>query len=256
MDFYILIDLSHNETLHSIGGKIADSTDFIFEFLDNNDDLTEYERLSKYSLIILGDPHPRKNSSELLFTPTELKTLKRYVKSGGNLLLSSSSKGDEDVPQSLGSLRVLKQLTGVKQFPCGILFLPKSQPTYKKNTNLILDQFANHQILADFESGDQIVLGKCTYLILDPEIKSEVILSSNIHTNYYSEKWNYKDHIGVKPLCVINKFGKGLVATIATTEIFTADPERGINVQSNSKFVLNLITFLADNYKNFVKKED
>lgn len=247
MAIKILMDLSHNESLTTFPDSTFESEEVLFDFVNMNEDLSDIDVLKKHQLLILGNPRPRKDPTEMLFTPKELKALKTYVKDGGSLLLSVSSKGDYESANSIGSIRVLNSLTGIKQFPDGIVYLPKNGNFYQKNTNFVFEKFPNHPIFTSLKSKDALVFGKCTYFILDEQEPPQTLIASETPALYYAIKRDYRDKVGNVPLLTEKTVGKGSVVTIATSEIFTLDEERGINVKSNKKFVKNLITYLAKN---------
>lgn len=239
------MDLSHNESLTAFPDTTFESDEVLFNFVNMNEDLSDVELLKQHQVLILGNPRPRKDPSEMLFNPKELKAIKSYVKDGGSLLLSVSSKGDYELANSVGSIRVLNSLTGIKQFPDGIVYLPKTGKFYQKNTNFVFEKFPKHPIFAGLKSKDSLVFGKCTYFILDEEEPPQTLIASDTPALYYAIKRDYRDTVGKIPLLTEKKVGKGSVVTIATTEIFTPDEERGINVKSNKKFVKSLINYLA-----------
>ena len=161
--------------------------------------------------------------------------------------LQLNLKGMKDMPADSGSLRFLVALTGIKEFPCGILFAAKSGKFRLHNTNLVFDTFPDHPLFNVLAPTEKIVLGKCTYFKLDHKAETTILLTSDNSTNYYSQKWNYKDRAGSKPLMILNEYEKGLVVSLASTELFTENPERGINVESNEKFISNLLSTLSEN---------
>jgi len=243
------MDLSHNESLTSFPDTTFESDEVLFNFVNMNEDLSDVEQLKQHQILILGNPRPRKDPNEKLFNPSELKALKTYVKDGGSILLSVSSKGDYESLNSAGSIRVLSSLTGIKQFPDGIVYLPKTGKFYQKNTNFVFEKFPKHPIFSSLKSKDALVFGKCTYFILDEEEPPQTLIASDTPALYYAIKRDYRDTVGKVPLLTEKKVGKGAVVSIATTEIFTPDEERGIDVKSNKKFVKNLITYLANEKK-------
>jgi hypothetical protein len=166
----VLIDLSHNESITSIPEDCFPDLDVLFEFVNPNDDISDATYLKRFNLLFLGNPQPRDSVTDRLFTPLEVKGLKSYVRSGGSIFLTTSSKGDFDLPRTSGSLRVLHELTGIRLFPKGILYMAKGRKFFQKNTNLLIDLFPKHQIFQEFDASDQVILGKCTYFILDDYI--------------------------------------------------------------------------------------
>ena len=122
----IFVDLSHNERIQTFPDRIFQDTDMemLVSFNSPTEDLTDIDKLLSHDVVVLGDPHPVNeiNETQLLFSPTELATLKTYVDQGGSLLVTSGARGDYNYENSHGSLRVLQSLTGIIRYHYTILF--------------------------------------------------------------------------------------------------------------------------------------
>ena len=240
----ILIDLSHNEQLTSFPEHIFKKTDFLFDFTTPTDDLSEIN-LNQYNLVIIGKPKPQKRT-ELLFKPSELKKIKDYVKKGGNLLITSGSRGDYNLANNLGSLRVFRKLTGIIQYHYTILFHMTENQYIQKKTNLIIKEFPKHPIFKDFNSKDKIIFGKSTYFTLNPESNANVLLNSPNNTDAHNYSLDEEKTIGNVPIFVVNEYFKGKVAIIASSEFLNMNKLSGIEAGSNKKFLFGLLSWFFD----------
>ncbi|QEE15502.1 ThuA domain-containing protein [Promethearchaeum syntrophicum] len=241
MTIKILIDLSHNEQLISFPEQIFSKSDFFFDFTRPSDDLSQFN-LNQYSLIIIGNPKPRKNT-ELLFKPSELKKIKEYVKRGGNLLITSGARGDYNLANNLGSLRVFYKLTGINRFHHAILFHMGKNHYFKKKVNLIITEFPKHPIFNNFCSSDRLIFGKSTYFTINPKSNVNILLTSPKSTDIHYYSLDEEKTINKVPIFVVNQYFKGKVAIIATSGFFSKNKMHGIEVASNKKFLFGLLSW-------------
>ena len=241
MTIKILIDLSHNEQLTSFPEHIFKKTDFLFDFTTPTDDLTE-KNLNQYDLVIIGKPKPQKRT-ELLFKPSELRNIKDYVKKGGNLLITSGSRGDYNLANNFGSLRVFRKLTGIIQYHHAILFHMTEKQYTQKKTNLVIKEFPKHPIFKKFNSKDKIIFGKSTYFTINPKRDAEVLLKSPSNTDAHYYLFDEEKIIGDVPVFVVNKYFKGKVAIIASSEFLSKNEINGIDAGSNKKFLFGLLSW-------------
>jgi len=241
MTIKILIDLSHNEQLTSFPEHIFRKTDFLFDFTTPTDDLSEIN-LNQYNLVIIGKPKPQKRT-ELLFKPSELKNIKDYVKKGGNLLITSGSRGDYNLANNLGSLRVFRKLAGIIQYHHTILFHMTENQYAQKKTNLIIKEFPKHPIFKNFNSKDKIIFGKSTYFTISPKKNAEILLNTPNNTDAHYYLLDEEKTIDKVPIFVVNEYFKGKVAIIASSELFSKNKLNGIEVGSNKKFLFGLLSW-------------
>ena len=244
MTIKILIDLSHNEQLTSFPEQVFSNSDFFFDFTRPTDDLSEYN-LNQYNLIIIGNPKPRK-STELLFKPSEIKNIKDYVKKGGNLLITSGARGDYNLANNLGSLRVFHNIAGISQYHYAILFHMTKNHYFQKKVNLIIKEFPKHPIFKDFNSKDKLIFGKSTYFTLKPKSNAIILLNSPNDTDTHYYALDEEKTIDNVPLFVVNEYFKGKVAIIATSEFLSKNKLSGIEAGSNKKFLFGLLSWFLD----------
>lgn len=244
MTIKILIDLSHNEQLISFPEQVFSNSDFFFDFTRPTDDLSEI-KLSHYNLIIIGNPKPRK-STELLFKPSEIKNIKDYLKNGGNLLITSGARGDYNLANNLGSLRVFYKITGISRYNYAILFNMIKKNYYQKKVNLIINKFPKHPIFKDFNSKDKIIFGKSTYFTMSPNKKAKVLLNSPSNTDAHYYLLDEEKTVNKSPIFVVNEYFEGKVAIIASSEFLSNNRLCGIEAESNTKFLFGLLSWFFD----------
>ena len=121
MTVQILIDLCHNENYRKIPNELFD-LDYLFQFTNPSGSFPNFDELKQYDILIIGEIIPAKDKKDHLFFENEIQTIKKYVKNGGNLLITTSSGGDFDYLRGEGSLRAFSKLTGVKRLWWGELF--------------------------------------------------------------------------------------------------------------------------------------
>ncbi|MHA1585561.1 MAG: hypothetical protein ACTSVU_02930 [Promethearchaeota archaeon] len=243
MTIKVLIDQSHNETIQSIPEKYLNDLDLIFDINNPNDDFCEENCLEKYDLLILGNPRPN-NNSEILFKTEELLNIKKFVKNGGSLLITSGSHGDYNFENSFGSLRIFYRLNGIQRYYYSILYHPDKELTYHKKYNLIFNSFPEHPIFSEFEPGEKIVLGKSTFFNIHPEVNVTLLLHTLPGTMLQDFDTQHKLSASNQPIMVSHKYYKGKIVTIAASNFITNDPESGVSVESNSKLLKGIFNWL------------
>ncbi len=244
MTIKILIDLSHNEQLKSFPEQVFNHSDFFFDFTRPSDDLSEIN-LNQYNLLIIGNPKPRK-STDLLFKPSEIKHIKDYLKKGGNLLITSGARGDYNLENNLGSLRVFHNITGISRYHYSILFHMTKIHYSQKKINLIIKEFPKHPIFKNFNTKDEIIFGKSTYFTISPKKNAEVLLYSPNNTDAHFYLSDEEKTINKKPIFIVNEYFEGKVAIIATSEFLSKNKLSGIGVGSNKKFLFGLLSWFFD----------
>ena len=240
----ILVDLSHNETYQRVPQKIFD-IDYIFDFTQRGGFLPEFSQLKQYDLIIIGEILPADNQRDHLFRAEEIQSLRRFVKGGGNLLITSSSGGDFNYDGSQGSLRALSALTGVKQFFWGELFNKELGCYYETPENLILTDFPNHPI---FKNINRLIFADSTYLKVatnETNEKCKMLLECPEHTIFRSFETEKIRKVGKVPLIVMNSYEEGKTISIANTYFMTPDSKYGIGLADNQQFMKNIIEWLV-----------
>jgi hypothetical protein len=195
--------------------------------------------------VVLGYPKPDSMNSTL-FKREELLSLRKYAKNGGSLLITTGARGDYDLPESLGSLKIFHEMTGIKKYQYSILFNLDKSTYVKSKMNIILRDFPSHPIFGSFTDQDQLIIGKSTYFSLLSDTDAEPILFSPTKTfarSYLSKK---KFIAEKKPLLVVNNYYKGKVAAVAFSNFLSQNQEFGINAGSNKKFLIGLLKWLVN----------
>ncbi|MFX1260467.1 MAG: hypothetical protein ACFFAZ_00125 [Promethearchaeota archaeon] len=214
----VLFDQTQNErgrldTTYSELAKLLQDSDIDVE------PYTEFMILAKNlenaDVIVFGCP----NSSKL--RPAEIDVLKRYVKSGGGLMLLSLSGGDR------GLMNNMSQVS--KGF--GISFENTAVRDERNNAGLptmpIISNVLSHPVTEDVQ--DILVPSGCT---LNVTAKATTIAS----TSDTADPPN-------KPVIAIAESGKGRVICVGSYEVFRKGG--GIKHQSNRTFAVNAIRWLS-----------
>jgi hypothetical protein len=240
----ILIDLAHNERVTSFPDDIFDPTAVIFSFNTPTSLLDDVAELKQYDMILLGNPIPRKDPKDPLFTKAEITALKKYVKEGGAIFLAVGSRGDYNFPASQGSLQALSELTGVTRFPHGILMNRNSKYHIDKSYNLRIAQVEKTAILNTKKIDEAILLSKCSYCELNPEDPPEVFLIAPPETGFYDYNTEKTRKVAELPLGVVKTVQKGKVCTLACSKILIDDEEIGIKMGGNQELIKAIFTWL------------
>jgi len=230
----ILVDLTHNEEIESLPDFIFPE-DYEFDELDEGPITAEI--LDDYDLIVIGNPQMEENKKEFFFTKEEIIDLKKYIARGAGLLVTSSSGGDRDLKRSLGSIRVLFTLTGVTRFWNGVLL--NDEHSVIDSQNLLIEHFPKHWITRGIKN---IVLSQATFLDLTETAKEIVITDDSTNFKYFSD--NSIDNVGRVPVVACAEYMRGRTVTLGCSNIFFEDPDWGIEVKENKKFLRNVFSWL------------
>ncbi|WP_457558329.1 hypothetical protein [Candidatus Harpocratesius sp.] len=242
MVFRIIIDLSHYERIRSLPDSLFNHEDYLFSFINTGERITDLERLQKHDLLLLGDPKP-KYQEELLFIPDELRTLKKYVKKGGKILLTSSNRGDFNLPGAMGSLRVLYKLTGVEKFNYSLAFAVNRNDHFTKKSILRIP-FSSSSLPFKGDKNSFLSFGSSTYLSLHSDYEPIILLKSPISTWIHDYNSKKKYCIGSQPLLVYRRFFNGLVVTSSSSSFLTKSIEDGLSIGANRIFLQRLIKWM------------
>ncbi|MHA1339758.1 MAG: hypothetical protein ACTSRZ_09740 [Promethearchaeota archaeon] len=244
----ILIDNSHNEEFRSVPKVVFDEElldmDYAFDIIHRGDQFPDYHQLKKYSVLILGNILPAPNQKDHLFSKDEIKTIKKFVYNGGNLLITTSAGGDFKYPKSKGSLRVLVSINSVKIYWWGELFHEDPNYYYKEAECLVFNKFPPHPI---FNNISKLIFTDCTFFEIDEEIEPspEILLKTTKNTafRYYKD---YSEYIvDSVPIIILRKFGLGKSISIGSTYFMLDDKKYGIYLADNKIFFANLIKYLV-----------
>jgi hypothetical protein len=237
------LDYSHNNILTLEASSYADFTQFLFtsgfklgKVEAGFDLLPNFE---KYDAIILSTP---KNVD---LRPNEIDNLEHYVRSGGSLLIFSSSGGDIMTKTNLNELT---RRFGFEFEPDEIndsmnyVFLQKRP---------ILTKFKPHPIT---EQVKKIVFSSScstkTLEFIDDEknIKIEKLVQLGLNgwrKMYDGEKWIEEDSPKI-PLMVVVEYFKGKVVGFGNSSIFSSlGQEYGFTAFDNDILIANIIRWLV-----------
>ena len=239
MTYNIIVDLSHKEKIEEFPDFTLGDDDLEVDYIDKNEGPIDYDLLEDYDILFIGNVQQTKDGKGDKFTKDELLAIKRFVRDGGGLFLTSGGGGDRDVPMKLGSIRVLYKMTGVRRFWNGSIQESHSHFLVDKQNVLVTELF-NHPIT---EGITQVVLPNCTFFTITEEDVEDIIVSS--------EKAEFKYHfdndiggIGVVPVCVVSEFFSGRCVTIGSSD-WLIEAEFGLDAGDNIAFLSNIIKWLS-----------
>ena len=240
MSYKIIVDLSHNERLEEFPEFSLGEDAYEVEYIDKNEGPIDFEVLEDFDILFLGNIQHVKNNKGDKFTPKELQAIKKFVGDGGGLLLTSGSGGDQDVPMTEGSIRVLYKISGVRRFWNGTILESPSNYLVKKKNLLISELFA-HPITKGI---NELVFPDCTFFEITEEDVDDIIVCSPKAEFKYSVD-NQIGQIGPVPIGVASKFYNGRCITLGSSDIFIEDSDYGIDAGENMKFIQRVIKWLA-----------
>lgn len=244
----ILVDISHNERFTQIPSSIFDY-EYTFEFLYPGMHLPEYETLREYDLVIIGEIIPAKNELDHLFLKSEIALLKKFVKGGGHLLISSSSGGDfdykrEDVDiEDYGSIRALSSITGVKRYWWGELFHTSKKLHLTHPEDLLFSNIPDHPIFTDV---NQILLADTTFLEPSTVFIPEILFSTLPGTMFRYFIDDTEERVDSVPLIIYRKLGAGASLVIGSTLFMSTQEQYGSTKFDNAKLFFNIINWLVN----------
>ena len=242
------LDYSHNNILILEASSFTDFTQFLFtsglKIGKIQNGFESVKDLKKYSVTVLSSP---KNAK---LTPNEIEVLEMYVKTGGNLLMTSSSGGDITNDTNLNEL--------ARKF--GFEFVSDE---INDSVNYVLIQkrpviskFIHHGIT---EQINKIVFSSsCSTQILDfidsnKDIKVEGLLMSGLnawHRIYDGEDWIEEDCPRI-PLLVAVEYYKGKVVAFGNGSIFSSlGKEYGFSALDNNILISNIFNWLSGGIKS------
>ncbi len=237
------LDYSHNNKLTLEASSYTDFTQFLFtsgyklgKIQAGFDSLA---KLEPYRMIFLSTP----TNSEL--KEEEIEIIEEYVRKGGNLLIVSSSGGDQSNRTNLNSL--------THKF--GFEFAPDEINDSMNYVNLqkrpLLTKFTPHTIT---DQVHKIVFSSaCSLKILDfieddKNIKIEIIAESGL--NSWKKMYDGKDWVELdsprSPLIVVVEYYKGKVIGFGNLSIFSSlGREYGFSALDNDILNANILRYLT-----------
>ena len=237
------LDYSHGNILKLESSSFAEFTQFLFtsgyKIGKIESGFNSIPELRKYRTIILSTP---KNSN---LEPTEIENLTKYVKGGGNLLITSSSGGD------YGNSTNLNDLT--RNF--GFEFIPDEINDSVNFVHLqkrpLISKFKPHVITEQLQK--IVFSSSCSTKVLEfledeKSVKVDGILISGLnswHRLYNGEDWIEEDSPKV-PLLVAVEYYAGKVVGFGNISIFSSlAREYGFNALDNDILIANILSWLA-----------
>lgn len=237
------LDYSHGNLLTLEASSFAEFTQFLFtsgykigKIESGFNSVTE---LRKYRTIIISTP---KNTN---LKPNEIENLKKYVKGGGSLLITSSSGGD------YGNNTNLNELT--RNF--GFEFAPDEVNDSVNYVHLqkrpLISNFKPHVITEQIKK--IVFSSSCSTQILDfLEDEKNVIVDGIVisglncwHRIYNGEDWIEEDSPKI-PLLVAAEYYAGKVVGFGNLSIFSSlAREYGFNALDNDILIANIISWLT-----------
>jgi uncharacterized membrane protein len=241
--YKILIDASHNERVKKFPEKIFKKSEFLFDFTSGADILANADELKKYDVIVLGDPKP-KTKNERLFTAEEISAIKKYVKEGGRLLITSGARGDYALAETLGSLRAFYGISGVVQYHYAVLYHSAPECNFESKMCLTIPNIPKHAIFSNFSNDDRLIFGKSTYLTLHPDSKAKVILTAPKGSKSHSYRNKEKKAVDDAALMVVNKYHEGKVMAVASSDFLNFEDITPQEQKSNEKLLKGILSWL------------
>jgi len=237
------LDYSHNNILKLESSSFTSFTQFLFTSgfkvgkIQNG--FESVKDLKKYCVTILSSP---KNSK---LTPIEIDVLEKYVKTGGSLLMASSSGGDITNDTNLNEL--------ARKF--GFEFVSDEINDSVNYVSIqkrpIISKLIPHGITEQIKK--IVFSSSCSTHILDfvefnKDIKIEGLLISGLnawHKLYDGENWIEEDCPKI-PLLVAVEYYEGKVVAFGNGSIFSSlAKEYGFTALDNNILISNIINWLS-----------
>ncbi len=235
----ILFDLSHGELLN-IGEKEFSQFHDLLQRLSVKIKTNEGKDLNKKILdntdiLIIGNPIDK------FFSSVEIKDIVNFVREGGGLLLVSEYGADFLQKTNLNDIGKI----------FGIFFeknLLKEDNDINHNCNSILSiqKFNEHKITNQVR--DLVIGGVCS-VTLQKDSKSILFSSEDAWSEIYNNStstWLKNEEEKSYNIAGCVEYGRGKVVALGDVDIFTNDPNIGLNQLDNQKFILNVLNWLIE----------
>ena len=237
------LDYSHNNILILEASSFTDFTQFLFTSglkvgkIQNG--FESVKDLKKYSVTVLSSP---KNAK---LTPNEIEVLETYVKTGGSLLITSSSGGDSTNDTNLNELTRkfgFEFVSDEINDSVNYVFIQKRP---------IISKIIHHGITEQIKK--IVFSSSCSIHILDfiesnKDIKVDGLLMSGLnawHRLYDGENWIEEDCPKI-PLLVAVEYYKGKVVAFGNGSIFSSlAKEYGFTALDNDILISNIFNWLS-----------
>ena len=243
----ILFDLYHNEMLDPFENE--EFSEFLrllkqenINLLKNDTQALTLDILNDVDVLIIGNP------INDFFSPEEVKNIEDYVRMGGSLFLISEYGSDylqktnlNDIARKFGfyfSTDIVKEKNGYNQNCQSVVSI--------KSLNHITNELTSHV-------RNLIIGGSCSLLLLNRNSQSFLKTNERTWTEKYDsllKTWKESDNIeGNIIIGAYAEYGKGKVIGIGDIDLFSNEPNIGINARDNYKLVLNLLNWLREPVK-------
>ena len=233
-----LIDLNHNEMLNIHEDEFSEFLRLLGSFnlkirTNENKNITD-KVLQNIDILIIGNP------IDEYFSSIEIKSIIDFVREGGNLLLISEYGADYLQKTNLNDL-------SGKYF--GIYFQKNIVKKYNEiNQNcdsiLTIQNFKDH--ITTIQLRDIILGGSCSLLI--NKNSEPLFYSKESWTEVYNDlekKWAKDEDNQQQILGAYTEYGRGKVVALGDIDIFSNDPNIGLNLFDNRKFILNIFNWFT-----------
>jgi len=234
----VLIDLSHNEMLNIQEEEFSEFLELLKPLnlkirTNENRNITE-KQLQNIDILIIGNP------IDNYFSSIEIKSIIDFVREGGNLLLISEYGADYLQKTNLNDI-------SGKYF--GIYFQKNIVKKYNKinqncNNILTIQDFKDH--ITTSQLRDIILGGSCSLLI--NKNSEPLFYSKESWTEVYNDlekKWAKDEDNQQQIMGAYTEYGRGKVVALGDIDIFSNDPNIGLNLFDNRKFILNIFDWFT-----------
>ncbi len=238
----ILFDLAHNEMLSPSNSSDNEYYDFIkllenlnLDLIKNDNSELNEELLQNVDVLIIGNP------LNDFFSKTEIETIIDFIRQGGALLLISEYGADYLQKTNLNDISakyfdILFEKNIIKE---------KNDINEKGSSILSIQSFPKHMITIQMR---EVIVGGACSLLLNKNAFSLLELDEKAWSEKYNEsrdEWAREEKKNRYVVAACNEFGRGKVAAIGDIDIFSNDPNFGINKLDNRKFITNLFNWLT-----------
>ena len=234
----LLIDLNHNEMLNIHEDDFSEFLGLLGSFnlkirTNENKNITD-KVLQNIDILIIGNP------IDEYFSSIEIKSIIDFVREGGNLLLISEYGADYLQKTNLNDI-------SGKYF--GIYFQKNIVKKYNKinqncNNILTIQDFIDH--ITTSQLRDIILGGSCSLLI--NKNSEPLFYSKESWTEVYNDlekKWSKDEDNQQQIMGAYTEYGRGKVVALGDIDIFSNDPNIGLNLFDNRKFILNIFDWFT-----------
>jgi len=238
----ILFDLAHNEMLSPLNSSENEYFDFIkllenlnLDLIKNDNSELNEELLQNIDVLIIGNP------LNDFFSKTEIETIIDFIRQGGALLLISEYGADYLQKTNLNDISakyfdMLFEKNIIKE---------KNEINEKGSSILSIQSFPKHEITTQMR---EVIVGGACSLLLNKNASSILELDDKAWSEKYddsADQWDREEKKNRYVIAACTEFGRGKVAAIGDIDIFSNDPNFGINKLDNRKFVTNLFNWLT-----------